>query len=86
MIKKLLYLFGILCLVLFVYQNSAHVAVEFLVGKFYLRSVFLMLICFVGGFLTGYYFVFRKEEILLRKIRQLRNELEEIRSQFHDEE
>lgn len=72
MFKKTFYVIGLLSLMLFLFQNSAHVPVVFLTGRAHLRAVFLMLLCFAGGFAYGYYFVFRKEEDLWKKIRHLR--------------
>lgn len=75
MIKKILYIVGVFLLTVFVWQNTAHVPVVFLNTKAHFRSVFLMFSCFVAGFLAGYYFVFRKEEQLVDRIRRLKLQL-----------
>ncbi|MBF0492779.1 MAG: DUF1049 domain-containing protein [Deltaproteobacteria bacterium] len=75
MLKKTIYLIAIFLLVLFVVQNNVDVQVVFLNGQAHLKAIFLMLMCFSLGFLAGYYFVFRKEEELRVKIRQLKFQL-----------
>ncbi len=79
MVKKVFYIIGIFLLILFVVQNSSHVPVVFLTGKAHFRSIFLIFSCFAAGFLSGYYFVFRKEEVFFERIRHLKKLLEKER-------
>ncbi|MGK5083017.1 LapA family protein [Bdellovibrionota bacterium FG-1] len=79
MTKKVFYLIFMFLLVLFVVQNTSHVPVVFLTGKAHFRSIFLMISCFFGGFFTGYYFVFRKEERLIGKMRKVQSLLDKER-------
>ncbi len=79
MITKVLYIIGVFLLILFVVQNSSHVPVVFLTGKAHFRSIFLIFGCFGAGFLTGYYFIFKREEVYFERIRHLKKLLEKER-------
>ncbi len=86
MLKKALYIILIFSIILFFVQNTSHVAVTFLSGKTHLRAVFLMLICFSAGYICGFYFFLKKEEILRREIRRLRSIIQNDRKAEFEEE